>query len=322
MVKFSFPINILSIFKYKSLPKDFFSKYHNCISSAFIPPHPLFGFNYHDPAGGNNLKNEYNNFFYKLSIKEYFNLITDLKNNDIEVNLLLNDIYSQLNKDRINRILYTYNDYWDQVTIPNKEYLYLKEFGFKLKNTVINIPTYKTVNNGSFDCYDIIQLHGDIIHNHDKWKSIKGNRKFSCLTSLGYCRNDCPKVRLHYKKISKGIDVDSFCPYYNETRISHMLKGLFCPPFKSEYDYYSDVIDEFKLCGRDWDVSFRQSIDIVRSYYDGTPMPESNYYYGIDELKDWLIQVRNCTGVCKNCHYCDSIINHHRYDYDITEINT
>ena len=233
--------------------------------------------------------------------------ILTLKKNNISVNIIINNVFNPPNMDLVLKRLTPLKDIIDSVTVPNHKWIQpFKDLGFHVKSTVIHVPTIDDISNGLYDSYDTIYIHDEIIHNHDKWLNVKGNRRLGCLVNLGYCKTDCPVKRDHYMYIDQGIDVDQFCPTFIEDGCEtdeHILSRCIIPPFLEEYEYYLDTIDEYKFCGRDCDESFQDAFEIIDNIHHNNPVLLKRYSH-LYALCEWRKHVRNCGGQCSKCKWC------------------
>lgn len=233
----------------------------------------------------------------------------NLKSVGININIIVNNPYQDYDvKWCIKRL----KSLWqsgliDSITVPSASWIDRDYLPITYKNTVVHVPTFDDVRDGLWDDYDMVYVHDEIIHNHDKWKAIKGSRKFGCIVNLGYCYTKCPAKKEHYQFVNNKIPETEFCPYLNdEFKPVNILQRAIIPLIRSEYEYYLDVIDEYKFCGRDTTNSFYMTLDIIEALLGNTELPREPAYAKIKDLDRWKVHVRNCGGDCfAGCRYCE-----------------
>ena len=288
----SFPFNYHVISTWADL--SFFKRNANLLSEVYTPP--IF-MEYQDAL--TDFPDTKPDPIKALSI------LKSIKALEIPINVVLNNQNFKYDAAQ----LLDYKDLISTVTIYNREYLWLKKY-FRVKNSVINLPTYAEVSRGEYDDFDVIQVHGDIIHNHDAWLKIKGTRTFGCISNFNICVPYCTLKAKHYKAASKveHLDESLFCPAEKLSDDLRLMQRDSIP--STEYRYYADVIDLFKLEGRASDDVFLEACDIVQAL-NGHGVVQSEVY-----LKDrlgkryeaYLKRVRNCGGNCPQCGYCQALL--------------
>lgn len=298
MIQISFPFNYGEISKFKNL--DFFKNNSNIIKEVYTVPFFLCDY-----------KDALTDFDYNIDIKRALELLNEINSYGIDINVTFNNLEYKYNIS--DELLLKYKYMVKSLTVPNKSWLKYKS-DFLIKNTVINLPTFEQVKNGEYDDYDIINIHADIIHNHDLWKSIKGDRKFACVSNFYMCMSDCPIKSKHYAlaRRNQTLKEQNFCPAEKMKWDEVLLKRCRIPSIKNEYEYYSDVIDIFKLEGRNSDSNFKEACEIVE-ILNGQKrfITEEKIIYrklGVNLYK-YLNKVRNCTGICNQCNFCTKILN-------------
>lgn len=221
-------------------------------------------------------------------------VLSTLRQMGIGINIIINNVWDVVPT----KYLETIAENSDIVTVPNHDYKnIIKNHGCRVKNTAINMARYDNVVNGEYDDYDVIMIHDFIAHNHDKWLKIKKNRVFSTIVNI-MCTVDCCIKDHHYKLLNDGISERYFCPIAKTTNKFNVLRASSLPLCESEYEYYSDVIDEYKLAGRASHEDFRKAQNIVEYVDSGfPPLPE---YQDVT----WMHHVRNCGGQCSRCNWC------------------
>lgn len=302
--RFSFPINHTEIFKNNAIDTEWFKRHASVINEVYIDP-GFLGLDTKDMNGAN-MHND-------ASVVKDF--LATLKTYGIKVCVIFNDVFE---KDetllpRATEAIKANRNLVDIVVVPDRSWLALKELGLEVKNTVINLPTYEQLKAGEFDDYDCIYIHDEIIHNHDLYKEIKGNRRFGTVVNYGDCATNCRLKDKHYYLVKIGkYDANLFCKTVNWGPVELLLKRNSIPTFRSEFDHYLDVIDIYKLQGRNTTGTFRTAVEIVEGIANNDEI-FSEYHLLKEKLNPitlikWKNEVRNCGGDCDNCNYCDTIL--------------
>jgi hypothetical protein len=302
--RFSFPINHVEIFRNKAIDVNWFAKHSDVINEIYIDP-GFLEIETKDMNGANVTTDP--------SIVKSF--LEEIKQLDIKVCVIFNDVFEKDDTllERVQAAVAANKEYVDIVVVPDKSWLVLKELGLEVKNTVINLPTYEQVRDGEFDEYDCIYIHDEIIHNHDLYKDIKGNRRFGTVVNYGDCATNCRLKDKHYYLVKIGkYDANLFCKTVKWGPLELLLKRNSIPTFRSEFDHYLDVIDIYKLQGRNTTGTFKTAVEIVEGIVSNQEI-FSEYQLVKDKLNPitlikWKNQIRNCGGDCDNCDYCDKIL--------------
>ncbi len=306
--KFAFPINYEKMLKTEDLIKwiIWFNKHKLYIYEVYLTPE-LLGIDYENMNGIN----------YKLSTLEFSNLkklILHLNKIGIKICYVFNDIFNKkFNNLLLNSLNSTFGKITHSIVVPDKSWIYkIKQINnkIKIKNTVLNLPKFDEIKNGLYDDYDIIYIHDEIIHNHDKFKEIKKNRIFGTVVNFGDCSTTCTFKHQHYNSIknNKLNDYKVFCLTSLYTYNELLLKRNNIPGFLSEYVYYSDVIDIFKLQGRSSTGTLESAIEIIENIYKENEIITKDYLYlsnNFNNISKWKNYIRNCGGDCLTCSYCN-----------------
>ena len=242
--------------------------------------------------------------------RDAFKFLEQIHANGTKICVVFNNIFQEYDLVQIEKELKRFRHLIDWIDVPNDDFLQFNNF--KIKNTVINVPSIDDIQN--YSGYDLIYFHDDIIHNHDKFKAVK-NKPFGCVVNFNECVSYCKLKKQHYKAIANhdfNFDL-KYCPAFKMDFLELLLKRCAIPEDVTEYKYYSDVIDVFKLQGRKDRVIFENAVQIVNMLKNGT-IPLHNQYIRnhlskLDYIK-YKLKTRNCTGNCKQCKFCDDLIKH------------
>ena len=230
--RFSFPINFDEIFVKKSIDLSWFERHAEVINEVYLEP-SFTGINMKDMNGQN----------YAYDSATVIKFLEEIKSYGIKVCVIFNDVFDNSTRllEEFKQALVNCHTLVDIVVVPDKSWLVLREDypHLQFKNTVINLPTYEQVRDGMYDDYDCIYIHDEIIHNHDLYKAIKGNRKFGTVVNYSDCSTHCKFKREHYALVRKGkYDYNSFCKTKDYGPIELLLKRNSIPTMRSEFDHY------------------------------------------------------------------------------------
>ena len=288
----SFPFNVNEILRKRTVDIMWFKRHKDIIGEVYCAPF-FMNISYNDMNGPKDTSKK-------------IELLYNIRELGLGVCITFNDVFHQYQDDVFEEI-YRYRDLITALVVPDESWIGILGPKISYRNTVVHNPTFDDVRDGLWDDYDIVYVHDEIIHNHDKWKAIKGSRKFGCIVNLGYCYTKCPVKKEHYQFVNNKISETKFCPYLkDEFKPVNILQRAIIPLVRSEYEYYLDVIDEYKFCGRDTTNSFYMALDIIEALLNNTELPLEPVYTKIKDLDRWKVHVRNCGGDCfAGCRYCE-----------------
>ena len=280
-VYLSFPFNVDEIIRRRTVDVEWFAA-HPCIAEVYCAPF-FMNIEYNDMNGPSDAHPD-------------VSVLRSLHDNGIRVCVTFNDIFHNYPDRTFDEIL-KYADIIDALVVPDISWRSALGDQFEYRNTVVHIPTFDDVKAGLYDDYNVIYIHDDIIHNHDKWLAIKGDRKFGCVSNFQECVGYCTHKKQHYYMISNGVysfDADGArgCPAQQCGPLIDLVRCAI-PPDYTEYMYYSDVIDIFKLQGRTQSTLFRNAMHVADVIESRASHPSVHH-----------IKVRNCGGDCNRCGWC------------------
>lgn len=308
--KFSFPFNILEIIQNPIRDwESWFSTHRFYIKEIYITPYFL-----------DNPYNDMNGFAIRLSKTDktkITNFLIFLKEINIGSCLVFNNVFNTT-FELFKREIIENISLFDSIVIPDEEWIKAIRKISKdivIKNTVIKLPTLNQIKSGNFDKYDIIYIHDEIIHNHNKFLEIKGPRKFGVVVNFDDCSTNCKFKYNHYSLLAKdNLEGNVFCKTKQYTPIELLLKRNNIPGILSEYIYYSDVIDIYKLQGRNSTSNFYTSVELLENLLLEKDILTKEYQYLKKNLTAmgliaWRIMVRNCGGDCdESCNKCSDFL--------------
>jgi hypothetical protein len=308
--KFSFPFNILEIIQNPNRDWEaWFSNHQFYIKEIYITPYFL-----------DTPYNDMNGVAVRLSKTDktkITNFLIFLKKINIGSCVVFNNVFNttfQLFKMGLIENIWLF----DSIVIPDEEWIKAIRSISKdivIKNTVIKLPTLNQIESGNFDKYDVIYIHDEIIHNHNKFLEIKGPRKFGVVVNFDDCSTNCKFKYNHYALLAKdNLEGNVFCKTKQYTPIELLLKRNNIPGILSEYIYYSDVIDIYKLQGRNSTSNFYTSVELLENLLLEKDILTKEYLYLKKNLTSmgliaWRIMVRNCGGDCdESCNKCSDFL--------------
>ena len=153
----------------------------------------------------------------------------------------------------------------------------------------------------------------------------KGNPVMLSLLANEHCWGGCPIMPEHYHYNSTRKDSD---PQYFDSDISRVscsrwdqydpafsLKEANLPPWREDWEEFLDVIDVFKLHGRESATRLVESLDLIRRWDEGKDIlyPEFDRYLTDVKIKDapiniWRNKIKSCRFDCWDCNYCESVV--------------
>lgn len=307
--KFSFPINVEEIFENGVIDLGWFSTHSDFINEVYISP--AFMGVYSKDMNGPNTDLKY------ADHDQIYDFLKVLKKFDIKICVVFND-----NDVNIGQALGAldkrdYRELIDIIVVPDSSWLWYN-LPFEIKNTVINLPTYEEIEAGKYNDYDMVYIHDEIIHNHDLYLELKKKTglKFGTVVNYGDCATHCQFKAKHYELVSRdAYDANLFCPTSRYGPVELLLKRNSLPPYLSEYLYYADVIDIYKLQGRNTTGTFISAVQIIEGVKNNKNVLTREYLslsnkIGPINLIKWKNTVRNCGGDCPNCTICDEFLQY------------
>ena len=301
-INISFPFNIKEIITNKIIDINFF-KQNPCIKEIYTTP---FFTSSNAP--------DMNGLIPSFNRDTALDFLYTIKKQGINICVILNNPYYDYSKV-MNEIIYFKDliDWLDVCDVSLLKYNYI----FKFKNSVITLPNIS--NYKDYKNFDMIYFHDDIIHRHDIFLGVKDILK-GCVVNFTECLSYCQLKKAHYQSFNNGhYDFDiHYCPCRNMNNIQLLLKRCAIPMDFTEYMYYSDVIDMFKLQGRTDEYIFQNAVKIVT----GITKHKIDFKYPIStyDYFRWKVRVRNCGGKCCDCDFCDKLSSKY-LKYEKTPVN-
>lgn len=202
-------------------------------------------------------------------------VLSIIKQSGIELNLVLNttekpDIslvrsYKQMGVTWITLFDLSYAPYLNDI--------------FKIKNSVRNNPSFNDIKTGKYDFLDMIYVHDGIILHPQQWRTIHKNRLFGTVVNFVTCVEHCQYVKQHYSYIEKtGNKNFPICPY-NRRNAFFKKHNLAIKQSFTAYNNLSDVIDLYKLQGRQNIYEFLDDLKIIEGIHNHEKLFKTMYNF-------------------------------------------
>jgi len=204
-----------------------------------------------------------------------------------------------------------------------------------IKNTVLqSVSEPREIYNLAINGFDYINLDRNLLRNQNKLKIIDKARKAAEL-KLGKtiklsilfnenCIGNCPIQNEHYLynvhndiKTQPNIFFKSSMGKISclewEKKSPELLLKKASVINDEKFMNGLEMIDAFKLHGRESKNVFLNSLNIIKSTYDKTEIIDELYYtrikYNIKDIEyhTWIEKVKNCNFDCWDCTYCDDL---------------
>ena len=206
----------------------------------------------------------------------------------------------------------------------------------KIKNTILRevVKPNEIVTLASAG-FNYINLDRDIMRDRealDRIKQVKeycadkGNPVELSLLVNEHCWGGCPIMPEHYQYNStrQGTEPQYFnseisrisCSRWDAVDPAFELKKANLPPWKSDWKEFLDVIDVFKLHGRENSMRLLESMDLIKRWDDPTcslMYPEFESYMQDVDMPDapinkWREKIKTCKFDCWDCNYCETVV--------------
>lgn len=208
----------------------------------------------------------------------------------------------------------------------------------KIKNTILRevVKPNEIVSLASVG-FHYINLDRDIMRDQDALIGIKkakdycadkGNPIELSLLANEHCWGGCPIMPEHYQYNStrQGTEPQYFyseisrisCSRWDAFDAATELKRANLPPWKEDWEQFLDVIDVFKMHGREDAMRLKESMDIIERWDNGAELlyPEFETYMedvsvGERPIDIWRDKIKTCKFDCWDCNYCESVVESH-----------
>jgi len=224
------------------------------------------------------------------------------------------------------------------VTIPNTSWL---RFGLKkefpklfVKNTILNrVQTAAQCVSLFEDGFDYINLDRELMRDERALKEIRdakqhmeqrlGRQLYVSMLYNEGCEANCPIHADHYSyNLNRTINDKPYfgsemhdispCIIKQDNMDLWHLKSASVPSYYSEIERLSDLVDVFKMHGRESRNAFFESINIIRQFKRreliSDPFRKILSKVPERDRKIYLKTIRNCRFNCWKCQVCDDTV--------------
>lgn len=312
--KFAFPFNYDEIIQMDY--QKWFKDHSEIINEVYFDGNMLFDEKlFQDMNGKNSVKSD-----------GFLETLLAVKANDIKISAIFNDIFSiETYQEKLLELFDDKFSFVDILVVPlytNKEILKKLKSKFFIKNTVIDDPNIEDIEKGIYDDFDMIYVHDAVVQNLALYEKLKSKKplKIGTITNFEMCYADCPHKRKHYRYIKQKANVEvQFCKPTRMSVLERTLKISNITPLYSQYEKFLDVLDCFKLQGRN---ESTENFDFAKNIIEMIQLQEKSILVDVGRFPDYeffnRIPIRvqrnylktklNCTGKCDSCSFCDDII--------------
>jgi hypothetical protein len=229
------------------------------------------------------------------------------------------------------------------VTLPHTSWVSTGQIqrhfpGIYIKNTILRevVKPNEIVSLASAG-FNYINLDRDIMRDQDALPMIKKAKEYCAekgnpiklsLLANEHCWGGCPIMPEHYQYncTRQGTEPEYFnseisrvsCSRWDTYDAASELKQANLPPWREDWEELLDVIDVFKMHGRESAMRLKESMDIIQRWNDGQELlyPEFDKYIQDVDIKDapiniWRDKIKTCKFNCWDCNYCESVIESH-----------
>ena len=182
--------------------------------------------------------------------------------------------------------------------------------------------------------FDYINLDRDVMRDRELLDRLKTAKEYCAekgkpvklsLLVNEHCWGGCPIMPEHYQYNStrEGSQPQYFnseisrisCSTWDAYDSSHVLKEANLPPWKEDWEEFLDVIDVFKMHGREDAMRLKESMDLIERWEKGNDIlyPEYKKYMKDIKLKEspinnWRTKIKTCKFDCWDCNYCETVV--------------
>lgn len=257
----------------------------------------------------------------------------------IEVSATFNNIKVPPTQKNLDLFIYNFKQLYDagikSATIPHTHWVATKQLQkafpeLKIKNTILrNVRTANDVAKLAEAGFHYVNIDRDLMRDHETLKRIKKaatryDVKIALLANEG-CLGGCIMMDEHFEFNNSRQSGPAYfhdpisrvsCPKWDIEDSSVPLKTANIPPWKEDWLELLELVDVFKMHGRESVNQLYRSMDIVRRYAANQEILFDGFeeYITDNNLKErpidaWRKIIKNCKFECWDCKFCDNIYN-------------
>tara|TARA_B100000963_G_scaffold124129_1_gene108298 strand:+ start:16721 stop:18352 length:1632 start_codon:yes stop_codon:yes gene_type:complete len=219
------------------------------------------------------------------------------------------------------------------VTIPHTHWVATgqiqKQFPeLLIKNTILRQPeTAKDVANLGKEGFHYVNIHRDLMRDRETLERIrkaadKYNLKIALLANEG-CHGGCSMMKEHFEYNNNRKDNPQYfndpisrvsCAKWDVQDPATPLKQANIPPWREDWIDLLNVVDVFKMHGRENVQRFYETMRIVENFAQGKEIlfDTFNQYLQDNTLENrpidaWRKIIKTCKFDCWDCNFCDKV---------------
>ena len=197
-----------------------------------------------------------------------------------------------------------------------------------IKNTILRQPeTAKDVANLGKEGFHYVNIHRDLMRDRETLERIrkaanKYNLKIALLANEG-CHGGCSMMKEHFEYNNNRKDNPQYfndpisrvsCAKWDVQDPATPLKQANIPPWREDWIDLLDVVDVFKMHGRESVQRFYETLRIVENFAQGKEIlfDTFNQYLEDNTLENrpidaWRKIIKTCKFDCWDCNFCDKV---------------
>lgn len=197
-----------------------------------------------------------------------------------------------------------------------------------VKNTILRQPeTAKDVANLGKEGFHYVNIHRDLMRDRETLERIrkaadKYNLKIALLANEG-CHGGCSMMKEHFEYNNNRKDNPQYfndpisrvsCAKWDVQDPATPLKQANIPPWREDWIDLLNVVDVFKMHGRESIARFYETLRIVENFAEGKEIlfDTFNQYLEDNTLENrpidaWRKIIKTCKFDCWDCNFCDKV---------------
>jgi len=197
-----------------------------------------------------------------------------------------------------------------------------------IKNTILRQPeTAKDVANLGKEGFHYVNIHRDLMRDRETLERIrkaadKYNLKIALLANEG-CHGGCSMMKEHFEYNNNRKDNPQYfndpisrvsCAKWDVQDPATPLKQANIPPWREDWIDLLDVVDVFKMHGRESVQRFYETLRIVENFAEGKEILFDTFDQYLEDntlenrpIDAWRKIIKTCKFDCWDCNFCDKV---------------
>ena len=197
-----------------------------------------------------------------------------------------------------------------------------------IKNTILRQPeTAKDVANLGKEGFHYVNIHRDLMRDRETLERIrkaadKYNLKIALLANEG-CHGGCSMMKEHFEYNNNRKDNPQYfndpisrvsCAKWDVQDPATPLKQANIPPWREDWIDLLNVVDVFKMHGRESIARFYETMRIVENFAEGKEILFDTFNRYLDDntlanrpIDAWRKIIKTCKFDCWDCNFCDKV---------------